>query len=423
MKVIHLVPGTGHFYCGSCLRDQAWIREMRRQGHEIIVYPLYLPLISDVDEKTEGLQVNAMEVNFRSKWQNMPNGLSWFIRKVFANQGVLKLISQFTGRTSARVVGEMTLDALVGKEGKQWGVWNELLNQISKHDGVDVISLSNSLLSGLIPSLKMLFPEAKIVVSLQGEDAFVDAFDIELRARVWQQLQKNAVNADLLIAPSEYYAERMKKKGVVGNIRVLANGVEEYQKKIIKFKEFYRLGFLSRWIEVKGLERVVDAFIKIAADFPNWQLSIAGSTQGLNRTFIDRQYQKIKVAGLEDRVEWLENISAEEKWAWYQQLDLFTMPAAEGEAFGLPVVEALMAGVPVIQPRHSSFIQMIEDTGGGVLYDANDEGGYENGLRLIMHDENQRKLYQQQAQLNTKKLYGVKKMAENFVQLIDVRVQ
>ena len=45
MRFMLLTPGTGHFYCGSCLRDHALGNALQRLGHEVSVVPLYLPLV------------------------------------------------------------------------------------------------------------------------------------------------------------------------------------------------------------------------------------------------------------------------------------------------------------------------------------------------------------------------------------------
>ena len=44
MKIILLTPGTGSYYCGVCMRDNALAKELIRQGHEAIILPMYLPL-------------------------------------------------------------------------------------------------------------------------------------------------------------------------------------------------------------------------------------------------------------------------------------------------------------------------------------------------------------------------------------------
>ena len=46
------------------------------------------------------------------------------------------------------------------------------------------------------------------------------------------------------------------------------------------------------------------------------------------------------------------------------------MPAHYPEAFGLYVIEAWAAGVPVVQPRHAAFTELIEATGAGLLFEA-----------------------------------------------------
>src|SRR5437763_268183 len=47
MRIVQLTAGTGSFYCGTCLRDNALVAELRRQGHDALLVPLYLPLALD----------------------------------------------------------------------------------------------------------------------------------------------------------------------------------------------------------------------------------------------------------------------------------------------------------------------------------------------------------------------------------------
>ena len=68
-------------------------------------------------------------------------------------------------------------------------------------------------------------------------------------------------------------------------------------------------------------------------------------------------------------VEWLPNVSREEKIAFLESLTVFSVPASYNEAFGLYVIEALAARVPVVLPNASAFPEILEATGGGVLYE------------------------------------------------------
>jgi len=61
------------------------------------------------------------------------------------------------------------------------------------------------------------------------------------------------------------------------------------------------------------------------------------------------------------------------------------VPAIYGEAFGLYLIEAMAAGVPVVQPRVASFPELVEATGGGVLCDAN-TASLADGIESLLLD-------------------------------------
>jgi glycosyltransferase involved in cell wall biosynthesis len=77
--------------------------------------------------------------------------------------------------------------------------------------------------------------------------------------------------------------------------------------------------------------------------------------------------QKLEAGGLLGEVEFHPNLDRAGKLAFLHSLSVFSVPARYGEGFGLYVIEALAAGVPVVQPRAAAFPELIEATGGGVL--------------------------------------------------------
>ena len=71
---------------------------------------------------------------------------------------------------------------------------------------------------------------------------------------------------------------------------------------------------------------------------------------------------------------------ARKKFDFLKELSVFCVPARLPEAFGLYVIEAMAAGVPVVLPDHGSFPEIIEETKGGLLYSKDEPGGLVNSL-------------------------------------------
>jgi glycosyltransferase involved in cell wall biosynthesis len=115
---------------------------------------------------------------------------------------------------------------------------------------------------------------------------------------------------------------------------------------------------------------LIDAFIelKTSGKHKDVKLAIAGTLPEENVSFLKEQETKISRAGLVDCVEISTNLSRSEKINFLKGLTLFCVPARIPEAFGLYVIEAMAAGVPVVLPDHGSFPEIIRETKAGVLY-------------------------------------------------------
>jgi glycosyltransferase involved in cell wall biosynthesis len=63
------------------------------------------------------------------------------------------------------------------------------------------------------------------------------------------------------------------------------------------------------------------------------------------------------------------------------------MPTIHPEPKGLPVLEAMANGVPVVQPDHGAFPELVRATGGGVLVKPHDPQALADGLLSLMKDD------------------------------------
>ena len=53
MRIVQVTPGSGdNFYCENCIRDITITKELKRQGAEAVMVPLYLPPRLDVGDTT-----------------------------------------------------------------------------------------------------------------------------------------------------------------------------------------------------------------------------------------------------------------------------------------------------------------------------------------------------------------------------------
>ena len=72
--------------------------------------------------------------------------------------------------------------------------------------------------------------------------------------------------------------------------------------------------------------------------------------------------------------------------ALLRAIDVFSVPTVFRESKGLPVLEAMASAVPVVQPAHSNFPELIEATGGGILFEPDDPQALATAIIELMHD-------------------------------------
>ena len=134
------------------------------------------------------------------------------------------------------------------------------------------------------------------------------------------------------------------------------------------------LGFFSRMCRDKGLDTLVEAFVQLRQRnrVPRLKLRVGGGCGPSDEPFVEGLRQNLHAHGLLGDVDFQRNLDRAGKQRFLKSLSVLSVPAAFGEAFGFYVIEAIAAGVPVVQPRTASFPELVEATGGGVCYEPTD---------------------------------------------------
>ena len=377
MRIVQLTPGTGNFYCGACLRDNALVSALRKQGHDAVLLPMYLPHFVDEESMADHspLFFGGINVYLQQKLAFFRRTPRWLDRW-FDAPALLKRAASYAGMTSAHDLGELTLSMLLGENGRQAKELENVIAWLSKPENrPDVVSLSNGLLIGLARRIKEELG-VPVVCTLQGEDSFLDA--LPEPDRCWQALRVCTPDVALFVAVSRYYGEVMRDRLRLApkQVEVIWNGInlEGYAPADLEPPNPPVIGYLARMHPSKGLETLVEAFIRLKQrDRINGvRLRIAGMQTREDERFVNSLRGRLRAAGCEQWVEFFPNLNLLEKQTFLRTLSVFSVPATYGESFGLYVLEALASGIPVVQPAHAAFPELIEATGGGILCKPND---------------------------------------------------
>jgi len=377
MKIINIVPGFGGtFYCGNCLRDSGFIKALKSMGHQAITLPIYLPLFAESCNTDDEAPVFYGAVNLYLKqnykiFRHMP---SW-VYNLFDSEPVLRYAAKKAGSTRAQGLEEMTMSMLRGHEGYQKDELQQLIDYLKNHEKPDVVHLSNALLLGLAYKIRTELG-IPVVCSLQDEDVWIDAMAESYRPKLWNLLGEKAKDVDAFVAVSKYFAGVMKNKMNIPEEKLhsIHVGVDPDNYKVTSPSlEPPVIGYLNRMNKENGFEILIDAFIglKDNSKFRNARLKITGGKSGDDKSFIKKQLKKLRQKDYLKDVEFVDDFRVESLSDFFSTLTVLSVPVLKGEAFGLYQLQALAAGVPLVQPALGAFPEIIKESGGGVVYEPN----------------------------------------------------
>jgi glycosyltransferase involved in cell wall biosynthesis len=417
MRIIQLTPGTGSFHCGACMRDNTLVTALRDLGHDAVIVPLYLPMTLDEPNPTPDapLLFGGINVYLQHKSRLFRKTPAWIDRLLNA-PGLLRSAAKRASMTSAKDLGALTLSTLRGEEGLQAKEVGKVVDWLSQGEPPDVVCLSNVLLVGLTRRLKEA-TGAAVVCTLQGEDTFLDSLLEPERTLCWQTLTDRCREVDAFIPPSRYYANVMtgRLRLPPEKVHVVHNGInlDGYEPAPAP-PDPPVLGYFARMCHNKGLGTLVEAFILLrqSGGPPNLKLCVAGTQTAEDATYVADLKKRLASRGLDSEAEFAPNLDRDQKLAFLRSLSVLSVPATYGESFGLYVIEALAAGVPVVQPRHAAFPELVDATGGGVLCEPDDPAALAYAVEEVLRDPAEAKAMGERGRRVVLRDFNARRMAE-----------
>jgi glycosyltransferase involved in cell wall biosynthesis len=375
MKIVYLITGSGgSFYCGNCYRDMIYLRAIRKvPGTNASAIPLYLP--PDVSENEKGLEKNvffgAISMYMREKipfLRNMPA----FLDKIFDSGPLLRLAAKRSGTTRTEGLEDMTLNMITGKNAFPEKELRRLAEHLCQGEKPDIIHLSNALIIGLAGQLKNIL-DVKIVCSLLNEDDWINEMAEPFQSQAWKLIGEESKHVDAFLTPSVYFRDLfISKTGYSGNnFHVVPLGLDPAGlTDIEKTENWPCIGYFCRMNSHNGFDRIIDAFIELKSrkTIPNLTLKVSGGYTGDDKSFIMKQMKKISKAGFSESVKIYPEFAGLEKREFLGSIDVLCVPVRKHDGYGLYLLEANAAGVPVIQPATGAFPEIIARTGGGITY-------------------------------------------------------
>ena len=275
----------------------------------------------------------------------------------------------------------------------------------------------------MIPGLKERL-QVPIVATLQGDDVFLEALPEQFRSEAIALIQERCRDIDGFIATSSYYADFMAEYLAIPRekIDVIYPGLNlqaHNQPCPQRNGEPFTIGYFARICPEKGLHNLVEAFrvLRSQPDLPPARLRVSGWLGDHQKPYLEELRKKLASWKLDNDFEHHDSPDLQSKIQFLHNVDVLSVPTTYREPKGMYILEAWANGIPVVQPRHGSFPELIEATGGGLLVNPDDPEDLANGLRQLMDNPDKRTEMGRRGQAIVSERFHAEAMAKATVEV------
>ena len=399
MRILSITAGAAGMYCGSCFRDNALAAELIARGEDVTLVPVYTPTRTDEENVSRGDVLFGGISVYLQQYSRLFRRTPRLLDRLWDSPRVIKA---FAGRgisTDARLLGELTISMLQGRQGVLRREFDKLVEWARTEPLPDIVNLPNSLLIAMAAPLREALGRP-VVCTLQGEELFINGLAAPYRERALALIRAQVPHVDRFVAVSDYCAEFMRPfLGITASrIEVVPLGIrmDGYERRPAPepgagsrpaAREF-RVGYFARIAPEKGLHDLADAYVRFRRRLgkADVRLVAAGYMAPDHASYLSGVRRLLERAGLSSEFSYHGALDRAGKLSFLGGLDVLSVPATYDEPKGMFLLEAMASGVPVVQPRRGAFVEIVRNTGGGLLVDSNDPEALASGLHTVWSD-------------------------------------
>jgi glycosyltransferase involved in cell wall biosynthesis len=379
------------------MHDNTLAAALTRLGVDVQLIPTYTPIRTDEnDVSVDRVFFGGVSIYLQQRFL-LCRHIPAFLSRFFDQPWFLRWVTSRGVEIDPKELGALTVSMLKGEHGYQRNEVRRLCQWLGSSVKPDLVTLTNVLIGGSICELKRTL-NVPLLVTLQGDDVYLEELPEPHKSRALTEIRRLVEHVDGFIVNSRYYADFMTGYLQIPpeKLHIVPLGIDTRDiRELLPRGEAARrsesapaptIGYLARLAPEKGLHTLVDAFIELRKrpDMADAQLRVAGWLGEHNRKYAQAEFAKLKSAGLEQAFRYAGTVDRQEKFEFLAGLDVLSVPATYREPKGLYVLEALAAGVPVVQPDHGAFPELLAATGGGWLTKPNDPEALAGTLHEVL---------------------------------------
>ncbi|MBA3269221.1 MAG: glycosyltransferase family 4 protein [Acidobacteria bacterium] len=423
MNVLSITAGAADMFCGSCLRDNALAAELIARGHVVTLLPVYTPTLSDEPNMSAGRPVFFGGISvYLQQHLAIFRHTPWLLDKLWDSPAVIRKFTNGAIGVDPRLLGALTVSTLRGESGLQRKEVQKLVHWLTGEPRPDVVNLPNSMLIALAAPIKRAL-QRPVVVTLQGDDLFLEGLTEPYKAQALELIRQQVRDVDLFVSVSEYYTSYMADYLRIPRDKLrtvpLGVNVNDFESRAPLARAPFTVGYFARVAPEKGLHNLAEAYrlMRQERGLPPSRLVAAGYIGPGQRSYLEGIERTLATWGLAGEFHYAGTVDRDSKARFLRSLDVLSVPSGYHEPKGLYLLEAMASGVPVVQPNHGAFPEILQRTGGGLLSASERPADVADGLMAVWNDPTGAAQLGAQGAAGVRNAYTISQMTDAMLQV------